>query len=131
MSEQTFKAAAWVYPMAYGSGVQFPRPIKPEGWDDGDWGEEWYCRPLYDQAAIDTLQAENAALRAQLEQDSSKISVDKKALRTVLNALNGPGHLIRELQAIRSIQVITGDSPIDRLIDEFNTAVRKAREDQP
>ena len=49
-----------------------------------------------------------------------KITVSADALRTVLQALNGPGHYIRELQAIRNLP---GDaSPIDTLIDEYNAA---------
>jgi hypothetical protein len=45
-----------------------------------------------------------------------KVSVDADALRHVLQALIGPDHHIRELQACRRLP----DSPIDKLITEFN-----------
>ena len=53
-----------------------------------------------------------------------KVYVDADALRSVLQALNGPGHLIRELQVIRSL----GDSPIDLLIKQFNEQMSAPRE---
>jgi len=57
-----------------------------------------------------------------------KVYVDADALRSVLQALNGPGHLIRELQVIRSL----GDSPIDLLIKQFNEQMSSAEEpDKP
>ena len=34
---------AWVFPRRYGSGVQFPKPVKPEGWDDDD--QPWFLPP--------------------------------------------------------------------------------------
>lgn len=51
-----------------------------------------------------------------MSEPSPKISVDADDLRQILAALNGPGYLIREFQAIRSL----GNSPIDRLIAEYN-----------
>lgn len=48
------------------------------------------------------------------------VSVDAAALREILAAITGPGHLIRELQAIRSL----GNSPIDILRDDFNAWVK-------
>ena len=54
------------------------------------------------------------------EAHAVKVSVNAEALRRVLQALNGPAHHIRELQAIRNLP---GDkNPIDRLIEDFNAA---------
>lgn len=51
------------------------------------------------------------------------VTVSALALQQVLNALVGPPHYIRELQAIRGL---LGDaSPIDVLIAEFNEQVEK------
>ena len=55
------------------------------------------------------------------------VTVDADALRQVLQALVGPSHYIRELQAIRSL----GDSPIDKLIFQFNEQVAKANNPTP
>lgn len=49
-----------------------------------------------------------------------KVTVSTDALRQVLEALNGPGYHIRELQAIRNLPGMS--NPIDTLIDEFNAA---------
>lgn len=49
------------------------------------------------------------------------VTVDADALRQVLQALNGPGHHIRELQAIRGL----GDSPIDKLVEDYNKAAEE------
>jgi hypothetical protein len=55
-----------------------------------------------------------------------KISVTAEALREVLVALNGPGHLIRELQATRNIGDLLGKkNPIDLLLEEFNSEVNR------
>lgn len=45
-----------------------------------------------------------------------KVEVSAAALREILQALNGPGHCIRELQFTRSLP----GNPIDTLIAEFN-----------
>lgn len=50
-----------------------------------------------------------------------KVTVSADALRQVLNALNGPGHHIRELQVTRNLPGST--NPIDVLVEEFNAAV--------
>ena len=50
------------------------------------------------------------------------VTVDAAALRKVLVALTGPGHLIRELQALRGFS-LAKDDPINTLIEDFNTAV--------
>lgn len=50
--------------------------------------------------------------------DRAKVTVDAAALREVLLALDGPGYLIRELQATRGPLF---DNPIDRLIAEYET----------
>jgi hypothetical protein len=47
----------------------------------------------------------------------AQVTVDAAALRQILLALDGPVHLIRELQATRGALF---DSPIDRLIAEYN-----------
>lgn len=49
------------------------------------------------------------------------ITVNRQALFEILKALEGPGHLVRELQAIRNIQGV--DSPISILINEYNAAM--------
>lgn len=55
-----------------------------------------------------------------------KITVSAQALREILQALSGPGHLIRELQVIRSL----GDNPIDTLIQEYNDALKTSQQMQ-
>lgn len=47
------------------------------------------------------------------------ITVDRKALHTVLQALVGPGHLIRELQHTRSLHKMGHPNPIDTLIEQY------------
>lgn len=59
------------------------------------------------------------------------VSVDAKALRTVLQALIGPPHLIREIQMTRGVAALTGDDPIGVLIEDFNNAVNPARQPAP
>jgi hypothetical protein len=51
------------------------------------------------------------------------ISVDKRALRQLLEAVTGPGHHIRELQATRSLHALGYPNPIDTLIDSYNAAI--------
>lgn len=55
--------------------------------------------------------------------DRQMVSVDAKALRTILEALNGPAHHIREIQMTRSVAALTGDDPIDTLINDYNLSV--------
>ena len=50
------------------------------------------------------------------------VTVNADALRQVLEALNGPGHLIRELQYTRG-PLVGHDNPINILVKEFNQAV--------
>lgn len=50
---------------------------------------------------------------------SATITVDRKALHTVLQALVGPGHLIRELQHTRSLHKMGHPNPIDTLIEQY------------
>lgn len=47
------------------------------------------------------------------------VTVDADALREILQAIIGPGYLIRELQAIRSL----GDSPIDKLLEQYKEQI--------
>lgn len=59
-------------------------------------------------------------------EEDLKVSVSAKALRSVLTALNGPPHHIRELQALRGsgLSKLTGDvSPIDTLVEQFNAEI--------
>lgn len=52
--------------------------------------------------------------------DPNVVSVDMKALHTVLRAVTGPGHHIRELQATRSISQLVGeDHPFDVLTGQY------------
>jgi ribA/ribD-fused uncharacterized protein len=48
------------------------------------------------------------------------VAVDADSLRQILEALVGPGHLIRELQATRLLPGI--ESPITRLVNEYNAS---------
>jgi len=53
------------------------------------------------------------------------IAVDALALREVLQALVGPPHLIRELQALMTPREAFPDNPINKLIDQFNEQATK------
>jgi hypothetical protein len=60
---------------------------------------------------------------------SEMVSVDKKALKKILEALTGPGHLIRELQATRDLppmRLSEGDelyeNPINILLKQYNAS---------
>lgn len=53
------------------------------------------------------------------------ITVDASALRQVLAALIGPAHLIRELQATRSLHKLGHPNPIDILLEQFNAQAAK------
>ncbi len=53
------------------------------------------------------------------------VTVNADALRQVLKALIGPGHLIRELQVTRGGLF---ENPIDKLVAEFNAQVQTANE---
>lgn len=50
--------------------------------------------------------------------DNEKVLVNAKALREVLQALVGPGHLIRELLVISNLP--GHDCPIKQLIKDYN-----------
>lgn len=56
---------------------------------------------------------------------SVRIEVDAEALQQVLQALVGPGYLIRELQATRDKPPLFTGNPIDTLVREYNEAIRK------
>lgn len=49
---------------------------------------------------------------------SLKVLVDAEALRQVLDALNGPGHYIRELQVTRNLP--GNNNPINTLVEQYN-----------
>jgi hypothetical protein len=53
------------------------------------------------------------------------ITVDADALRQVLQALIGPSHHIRELQATRSLHKLGHPNPIDILIENYEAAIAK------
>ncbi|MBK9497391.1 MAG: hypothetical protein IPO08_23295 [Xanthomonadales bacterium] len=50
------------------------------------------------------------------------VTVSATALRQILQALVGPPHYIRELQATRDKPPILVGNPIDKLIAEYNAA---------
>lgn len=52
------------------------------------------------------------------------VTVSATALRQVLEAFNGPSHLIQELKAIQHLP-FSENNPIKTLMDEYNRAVRK------
>lgn len=60
----TERAAAWVTPLRYGSKLTFPKPPKPEGWDDDE--EKWFCNPLFSAEQVrDAIRAALAAAPSQ------------------------------------------------------------------
>lgn len=59
-----------------------------------------------------------------------KIEVSSWALFQVLQALNGPGHLIRELQVTRTGSLVK-DNPINILVEEYNEWYKKNNEGEP
>lgn len=54
---------------------------------------------------------------------SKTVAVDAEALGQILQALIGPGHHIRELQATRSLHALGYSNPIDTLIESYNAAI--------
>jgi len=59
-----------------------------------------------------------------LDMEEILIPVDAKALQRILEALYGPPHLIRELQATVSLP----DNPIEKIREQYNTFVLARRE---
>ena len=57
------------------------------------------------------------------EQSKPTVTVDAAALREVLQALVGPSHLIRELQVLQGLDSKSCQSPIDTLIEQYNSQV--------
>ena len=52
---------------------------------------------------------------------SETITVNRAALRQLMNAITGPSHYIRELQYSRGISELTGvPNPIDTLLADLN-----------
>jgi len=68
-----------------------------------------------------------SAQEAPAPEDQKLVSVDADALREVLQALIGPAHHIRELQATRSLHAMGYPNAIDTLVESFNEAVTGAR----
>lgn len=65
-----------------------------------------------------------------------KVAVNAAALRQILEAINGPEHILREMKVLRgsSISQLTGHrSPIDIVIEDFNAAIdqRNAASSKP
>ena len=56
------------------------------------------------------------------------VTVDAKALRELLNALNGPAHFLGELQVTRSLHKLGHPNPIETLVEEFNAQVQAHNE---
>lgn len=56
---------------------------------------------------------------------TTKVSVSADALYRILQALTGPGHYIRELQATRSLHTLGHPNPIDILIEDYNAEVKR------
>jgi hypothetical protein len=56
---------------------------------------------------------------------SRKIPVDAEALKQILQCLEGPPHLIRELQATRDNPPLLTGNPIDVLIRQFTEEISK------
>jgi len=57
------------------------------------------------------------------ETESLPIVVSGNALREVLQALNGPPHLIRELQCLATSSLTMDSNPIIELVRQFNAQV--------
>lgn len=92
----------------------------PEGAIAGGWtalGLSRYAKGLEDE--IKRLKGIGAASEP-ASTARQMASVDAKALRTVLQALVGPPHHMREIQMTRGVAALTGDDPIQTLIDDFN-----------
>lgn len=64
-----------------------------------------------------------------LPEEEPKVTVSASALRQVIEALVGPPQLIRELLVTRGLAGYT--NPIDKLIDEFNAAVKRLHPNAP
>lgn len=59
-----------------------------------------------------------------MSNERPKVLVDAKALYDVLMALNGPPHLMRELQVTKG--ALFPDNPITVLTNSYNEAVQNA-----
>lgn len=81
--------------------------------------------------AQETAQAGSGVPGQRVASDATLISVDAEALRQILQALTGPGHHIRELQATRSLVALGIPNPIDTLLDSYNAAIAHATKEQP
>lgn len=66
------------------------------------------------------------AHKAQKKTKTVTVSVSADVLRSLLQAVNGPAHYIRELQATRGIDE---SNPINVLISEYNAAVEMHNEE--
>jgi hypothetical protein len=61
------------------------------------------------------------------KENTRYVAVDAEALRTLLRALNGPEHYIRELQATRDIDRMPGQerNPINVLHEQFEAQMKR------
>lgn len=59
------------------------------------------------------------------------IPVSADALYQVLQALVGPGHLIRELQATRSLHKLGHPNAIELLIEDYQSAIKSTQTSPP
>lgn len=67
-----------------------------------------------------------------MSEEKKEITVDANALKQVLQALNGPPHYIRELQATRDNGTgLFKDNPIDVLIKQYNEWVERQKQEEP
>lgn len=70
-----------------------------------------------------SMNVDNNITAPLLNQVDLKVSVSAHALKEVLSALIGSAHTVHELMITRGL--VGYNNPIDKLIDEFNTAIQK------
>lgn len=59
------EAGAWSSPLRYGSKIGFPKPVKPQDWDDDE--QDWFCNPYYSADQVHALLESVAKLVEQHE----------------------------------------------------------------
>lgn len=91
-------------------------------WLNGCW-RGWQLaqgsKGVQEQISADST-ANMCAQPSSAQESVATVTVAAEPLRQVLQALIGPGHMIRELQATRSLHALTNDNPIEILIQQFN-----------
>jgi hypothetical protein len=68
------EAGAWSSPLRYGSKIGFPKPVKPQDWDDDE--QDWFCNPYYSADQVHALLESVAKL---IEQHEAQEPVHSKA----------------------------------------------------